>query len=133
MGSSRSRRSVDLGPVRSKPPLGQKSNLSSGLFLSHATMSFRDLIEMKDPAYVDVQRACRDLLDKFVERRPHEILRAAVVGREAYRGRDHVHLTEVIDRPFVSDDTGHADDTSLLCALKRIQQRRCTDQFKNLI
>src|SRR5438132_5204964 len=107
MGSSCSRRSVDLGTVRSKPPLGQNNDLSSGLVLFHATMSFRDLIEMKDPAYVDMQRACRDLLDKFVERRPHEILRAAVVGREAYRGRDHVHRTEVMDRPVVSDDIGH--------------------------
>src|SRR6266403_3905296 len=96
-------------------------------------MSFRDLIEMKDLAYIYVQRAGSNLVDKFFKRRPHEILRAAVVGRQADRGRDHVHRAEVVDRPFVSNDTGHADDASLLCALKRIRQRRCADQFKNLV
>src|SRR5712692_9585838 len=73
-------------------------------------------VEVEGFADLDAQCARSDLLDQILERRPHEIFRFASIGGQADRSRDSLHWGEIVEGPFVADNTGHANDAALLGA-----------------
>src|SRR6267378_5919535 len=85
-------------------PLGQYHDLSTRFVFLHAAMRLNDLVKVGDPADLDVQRARRDLLDQFFERRPHEIFRFAGIGGQADRRRNRLHWSKIVERPFVANN-----------------------------
>src|SRR6267154_1994155 len=83
-----------LGRSPSGALLGQHDDLSARLVLLHAAMGPNELVEVENPADLDVQRARRDVLDQFFERRPHEIFRFAGIGGQADRRRNRLHWSK---------------------------------------
>jgi hypothetical protein len=66
-------------------------------------MCLNDLVKVKDFANLNVQRARCDLLDQFIERRPHKIFRFAGIGGQVDCSRDRLHRGEIVG-PLVADD-----------------------------
>ncbi len=79
-------------------------------------MRLNNLVKVEGFADLDVQRIDGDLLDQFFERRPHEIFRFAGIARKADRSGDRLHWSEIVERPFVADNAGHANDAALFSA-----------------
>src|ERR1700675_854281 len=96
--------------------LGQHDDLSTRFVLLHAAMRLNDFVKVEGFADLDVQRTRGDLLDQFFERCPHEIIRFAGIARKADRSGDRFHWGEIVERPFVADNAGHATDATLLGA-----------------
>src|SRR5271170_2571005 len=96
-------------------------------------MRLNDFIKVEGPANLNVQRALRDLLDQFLEWHPHEVLRLAGITGKVDRGRDLLHRSKVVERPFVSDDAGHADDSVLFGAAQRVLEGRRADEFEHFV
>src|SRR5713226_8855996 len=122
-----------LGRSPSGALLGQHDDLSARLVLLHAAMSLSDLVEMEGFADLDAQCASSDFLDQMLERRAHEIFRFASIGGQADRSRDSLHWGEIVEGPFVADNTGHANDAALLGATQRVFERCGAHQFEHLV
>src|SRR5467141_1850812 len=113
--------------------LAQHDDLSTRFVLFHAAMRLNDLVKVEGFADLDVQRTRGDLLDQFFERRPHEIIRFARIARKADRSGDRLHWGEIVERPFVADNAGHANDAALFGATQRVFQRRGAHEFEHLV
>jgi hypothetical protein len=111
-------RQVVFATARSRS--GQHDDLATDPVLFYAAMRLEDIVELEDPTDLDPQPALGDLLDEFVERRPHEVFGSevfgsAVIGRQANRGRDHVHranssngaMRTIADAPQWAQDPSH--------------------------
>jgi hypothetical protein len=83
-------------------------------------MRLRDLVKVEGPADLGVQRARRDLLDQILERRPHEIFQFAGIGGQADRSGNRLHWAEIVERPFVADQSGREDRGADLAAAQRV-------------
>jgi hypothetical protein len=83
------------------------------------------------PADLGVQRARRDLLDQILERRPHEIFQFAGIGGQADRSGNRLHWAEIVERPFVADQSGREDRGADLatpgCARPKMKESCLTD------
>src|SRR6516164_8238933 len=102
---------------RSKPEKSsQDNNLTPRPILLHDPVRFHDVIKLERPADLYPRLTRRNLFDQLFERRQHEIFRSAVIGGQAHRSWDHFHWAEIVERPFVADHAGHADDPALLGA-----------------
>lgn len=96
-------------------------------------MRLDDLVEMENLAELDVQGTRCDLIDQFLKGRPHEVFRFSGIGGQADRGRDRIHGSEILERPFIADYASHANDPTLFGAAERIFQRRRAHQFEHLV
>ena len=107
--------------------------LPPALFSSIVLVRLHDLVEMEHFADLDAQLAGADLVKQFLKRHSHKILRLAGINREADGRWDHLHRLKIVERPFVSDQAGHAHDSALLRAMQRVRQRGHADQFQHLV
>jgi len=77
----------DAGGRRLKS--SQDDDLAARFVFLRAAVRLDDVIELEDPVDLGAQRTRGDLLDQFVERCQHKVLRPTVVGRQAHGSRDH--------------------------------------------
>lgn len=53
---------------------GKHDDLAPGVVVFHKAMSFDDFVQLKGLAYLNVQRACFNLLRQLLKRSPHKVL-----------------------------------------------------------
>jgi hypothetical protein len=54
-------------------------------------MRFNNLVEVKSPTNLDLERTVGDLLRKLVKRCSHEVIRVACLARQVHGRGDRVH------------------------------------------
>src|SRR5260370_816362 len=94
-------------------------------------MRLGDLVKMEDLADLDVECASSDLFGQVLKGHPYEVFRFACIRCQTDRSGYHLHRSEILEGPLVADDSGHAHDTALFGAAKRVLQRRRTNQFEH--
>src|SRR5713101_224047 len=118
---------------RLRVSLGQHHDLPTRFVLFHAAMCLNDLVEVERFADLDAQCARCDLFDQILDRCPHEIFRFAGICGQAHRSGNRFHWSEIVEGPFVADNTSHADDAPLFGATQRVFERSCADQFEHFV